>query len=318
MTNLKIILGCMNFGPQINENNALKMINFFTDEGYVELDSAYVYNGGDTERMLGNILNKTNKKNLSIATKVHPRITGRLDAESVSLQFNESLKRLKKDFIDILYFHFPDPETPIEEALEKANELYQQGKIKELGLSNFPAWMVVDICHLCINKNWLKPTVYQGMYNGLTRNVENELFLALRKFNIRFYAFNPLAGGLLTGKHIKYEDVPVEGRFSRLKSYRDRYWKENYFNAVNSIRTVCIKNEILPAEAAYRWLIHHSHLDGRLGDGVIIGASSISQLDKNLNNIKIGPLPAEIVEEFDIAWEAVKADAPPYFRFLTT
>ena len=82
--------------------------------------------------------------------------------------------------------------------------------------------MVVDIWHICKN-GWLQPTVYQGRYNGLSRNVELELFPAIRKLGIRFYAYNPLAGGMLTGKHLNYEELPQQGRFARLQSYRDRY-----------------------------------------------------------------------------------------------
>ena len=318
MNNSKFILGTMNFGPQVDSVSCLEMINRFTAEGYGELDSAYVYNGGETETILGEILNQADSKSISIATKVHPRITGKLDAEAVADQFRESLSRMNRSSVDILYFHFPDPETPIDSALEKVTELHQKGKIKELGLSNFPAWMVADICHICKKNGWLSPTVYQGMYNGLARNVENELFPALRKFRLRFYAFNPLAGGMLTGKHLKFDETPAPGRFARLQSYRDRYWKENYFKAINNIRAVCQENELEPAEAAYRWLAFHSQIDSSLGDGLIVGASSVEQLEKNMNYVKHGRLPEVVVTELNNAWQDVKADSPPYFRFFTS
>lgn len=314
---MKLVLGTMTFGPQVNENESQEMVKKFLSQEYTELDSAYVYNNGDTENILGSFLNNIENNKYSIATKVHPRITGKLNSEAITLQFNESLQRMNRDSVDILYFHFPDPVTPIESALEKCAELYQQGKFKELGLSNFPAWMVVDIWHLCEKIGCPKPTIYQGMYNGLCRNVEPELIPALRKLGIRFYAFNPLAGGMLTGKHQTFDETPQAGRFARLKSYRNRYWKEDYFTAVNTITQKCNEFEIKPAEAAYRWLIHHSKLDSQLGDGIIIGASSISQLDKNIEAALKGNLPQEVQDAFDIAWSKVITESPEYFKYFT-
>ena len=313
---MKLILGTMTFGPRLNENDSKDMVEHFIDKGYNELDSAFVYNNGDTERLLGTYLNDFNQSNFSIATKVHPRITGKLDSEAVTMQFEESLKRMNRKSVDILYFHFPDPVTPIESALERCAELHQEGKFKELGLSNFPSWQVVDIWHLCEKIGCPKPTIYQGMYNGLTRNVEQELFPALRKLGMRFYAFNPLAGGMLTGKYQNFDEIPQDGRFGRLKSYRNRYWKENYFNAVNVIVERCNDFNIDPAEAAYRWLIHHSKLDSSLGDGILIGASSIEQMNKNIEASLKGTLPIDIQDSFDAAWNISKYESPEYYRYF--
>jgi aflatoxin B1 aldehyde reductase len=314
---MKLILGTMNFGPQVNELESREMVERFISEGHKELDSAYVYNNGDTENILGSFLNNLDDNKYSISTKVHPRITGKLDSEAVILQFDESLKRMNRDSVDILYFHFPDPATPIESALEKCAELYDDGKFKELGLSNFPSWKVVDIWHLCDKIGCPKPTIYQGMYNGLCRNVEPELFPALRELGIRFYAFNPLAGGLLTGKHQKFNDTPQAGRFARLKSYRNRYWKQHYFDAVQEIANICNELEIKPAEAAYRWLIHHSLLDSEKGDAIIIGASNIFQLNNNMLTVSKGSLPKTILNAFDIAWSKVILESPEYFKYFT-
>jgi len=113
--------------------------------------------------------------------------------------------------VQIFYLHAPDNNTPIEETLKEVNNLHKEGKFDELGLSNYAAysslpskllfaltcafsWQVVDICHLCERNGWIKPTVYQGMYNVITRSIEAELFVAIRKFGLRFYVFNPLAG----------------------------------------------------------------------------------------------------------------------------
>lgn len=313
---LKLILGAMNFGPQVKQEDSQKMVEMFLRSENIEIDTAYVYNNGETDLILGNIFKNINRNQFSISTKIHPRITGKLDANAVYTQFFESLIRLKVDYVDILYFHFPDANTPIDGALEAMNELYLKGKIKEFGLSNFPAWMVVDIWHICKSNGWICPTVYQGRYNGLSRNVEKELFPALRKLGISFYAYNPLAGGMLTGKHHTFEEVPQQGRFARLQSYRKRYWKKSYFDAVNILTHVCKNNNIGPAEAAYRWLAYHSLLNKQFNDGIIVGASSIYQLDQNMGSINKGNLPLEVVDAFDEAWEEAKTDSPEYYNFF--
>lgn len=311
---MKIILGTMNFGPQLDLEASREMTESFLETGNRELDTAYVYNGGDTERYLGEIL--PGLDGYYLATKVHPRITGKLDRETILMEFNESLKRMKRESVNLLYFHFPDGKTPIDEALVTVKELYEQGKVKELGLSNYPAWQVVDIANKCEKIGCPRPTVYQGMYNALCRNVEPELFPAIRSLGMRFYAFNPLAGGMLTGKHHHFEDAPEPGRFARLESYRKRYWKQSYFDAVDEIRKACEAENIPMVEAAYRWLCNHSMLDAAKGDGILLGASKITQMTQNMEAAKKGVLPQSILDAMDAAWEIAKPDSPAYFKFI--
>ena len=311
---MKIVLGTMNFGPQLDLDSGREMTCSFLQTGFNELDTAYVYNGGDTEKYLGKIL--PDLKGYYLATKVHPRITGKLDRGTILMEFNESLKRMNRNKVDLLYFHFPDGNTPIGEALETVAELYEQGKVKELGLSNYPAWLVVDIWYKCEKYGCPKPTVYQGMYNALCRNVEQELFPAIRALGIRFYAFNPLAGGMLTGKHLHFEDAPEPGRFARLKSYRDRYWKQSYFNAVDKIRKACETEGVPMVEAAYRWLSNHSMMDASKGDGILLGASKINQMEQNMEAVKKGELPQSILDAMEGAWVIAKPDSPAYFKFF--
>lgn len=311
---MKIVLGTMNFGPQLDLEASRQMTESFLKTGFNELDTAYVYNGGDTERYLGEIL--PNLDGYYLATKVHPRITGKLDRETILMEFSESLQRMKRDSVDLLYFHFPDGKTPIDEALGTIKELYEQGKIKELGLSNYPAWQVMDIAYKCDKIGCPRPTVYQGMYNALCRNVEPELFPAIRSLGMRFYAFNPLAGGMLTGKHQHYEDAPEPGRFARLKSYRDRYWKQSYFEAVDAIKQACDIEGIPMVEAAYRWLVNHSQMEADKGDGILLGASRIEQMTQNMAAAQKGTLPQTILDAMNAAWEIAKPDSPAYFKFI--
>ncbi len=313
---MKIVLGTMNFGPQLDTEASREMVTGFLQTGNRELDTAYVYNGGSTETILGEILPSLEAECYEVATKVHPRITGRLDRETILMELTESLKRMKRDTVDLLYFHFPDGKTPIEEALETIKELHEQGKVKELGLSNYPAWQVIDIAYKCDKIGCPRPTVYQGMYNALCRNVEPELFPAIRSLGMRFYAFNPLAGGMLTGKHHHFEDAPEPGRFARLESYRKRYWKQSYFDAVDEIRKACETEGIPMVEAAYRWLAFHSCLDAAKGDGILLGASRLEQMTQNMAAVEKGELPQAILDAMDAAWEIAKPDSPAYFKFI--
>ena len=313
---MKIVLGTMNFGPQLDTVASREMVTAFLQTGNRELDTAYVYNGGDTERILGEILPNLDAGSYEVAAKVHPRITGKLDRDTIMMELNESLNRMKRDSVDLLYFHFPDGKTPIDEALETVAELHDKGVVKELGLSNYPAWQVIDIAYKCDRIGCPRPVVYQGMYNALCRNVEPELFPAIRSLGLRFYAFNPLAGGMLTGKHKHFEDSPEPGRFARLKSYRDRYWKQSYFDAVDEIKQACDAVGIPMAESGYRWLVNHSLMDAEKGDGILLGASRREQMTQNMQSAKKGMLPQTVLDAMDAAWEIAKPDSPAYFKFI--
>ena len=312
MSDVKLVLGTMTFGESVFNPVVRDFINEFLDAGYDELDTAYVYNDGLCERLLGEALTDI-KKPYKIATKINPRISGRLDGEAAYMQLNESLERMNRESVDTVFLHFPDPATPVVSVLSAMQDLYEQGKFKNLGLSNFPAWMVVDVWHICEKNGWVKPTVYEGIYNPLTRFAETELNAALSHFGMRFYAYNPLAGGLLTGRYAQFEEEPSDGRFTHRPNYQGRYWKKSYFEAVNLINEAAQKHGISIIEATYRWLAYHSMLNGDRGDAILIGASKLSHLQQNMNTVKAGPLPENVVDAFNKAWEITKVDSPAYF-----
>lgn len=312
MKNINLILGTMTFGESVFSPDVGAFINTFLDAGYDELDTAYVYNNGNCERLLGEVL-PTLKRPYKIATKVNPRISGRLDGEAAYKQVNESLERMNVPSVDTVFLHFPDPATPVESVLRAMNDLHQQGKYKELGLSNFPAWMVADVWHRCDKNGWVKPTVFEGIYNPLTRRAETELNDCLNAYGLRFYAYNPMAGGLLTGRYGKFEDAPTDGRFTHRPNYQNRYWKKSYFDAVEVIKAAAEQHGITTIEATYRWLAYHSMLNGERGDAILIGASKLGHLIQNMQAVKAGPLPADLADAFEQAWKISKADSPDYF-----
>ena len=165
------------------------------------------------------------------------------------------------------------------------------------------------------------------MYNCVTRAVEPELIPALRQLGMRFLAFNPLAGGVLTGKHAGRLADPDgasatgRGRFTQNAMYQDRFWREEYFDAIDTIAAACeaAGGGLTPASAALRWLYSHSALDGAEGDGVILGASSVAHLeDENLEAAAAAArgetLPEGVLAAMEEAWEVCTPATPPYAR----
>ena len=318
MMNLKInvpriILGTMNFGRQFDEAVADRMLGSFIDRGCKEIDTAYNYADGAAEEILGRVLTLERRKKVYLATKVNPLEGGGLRPESIVMQVDTSLRRLKANCVDLLYLHGPDAKTQIEVTLETCQKLHKEGKFRELGLSNYASWQVADIWHLCKKNGWVLPSVYQGMYNAITRDVEPELLPAIRNFGIRFYAYNPLAGGFLTGKYVRFSEEPREGRFKLQRAYLERYWKKSYFEALEIIRKASGQAGLSMTDAALLWILHGSFLRDQYHDGVIIAASTPEQWEANVKSLE-GELPAEVEEAVDRAWEKARPECPQYFR----
>jgi len=238
-------------------------------------------------------------------------------------QWAATEKNLGLKSIDLYYLHAPDHATPIEQTLEAVDKLHKAGHFRRFGLSNFSAWQVVEIYYICKAKGYILPTVYQGMYNFMTRDCERELFPALKRLNIAFYAYNPLAGGLLTGRY-KFEDLESQpiGRFfgnEWAQRYRDRYWKKENFTALEALQKT-VKEEYgdktTMAQVAIRWMLHHSQMSGTRNDAVIVGASNLPYLKENLGawDKAQGPLSEKVVKHMDAVWDATKHFCPPYFR----
>jgi aflatoxin B1 aldehyde reductase len=165
----------------------------------------------------------------------------------------------------------------------------------------------------------VRPTVFQAMYNAITRNIEPELVPACRRYGLDLVVYNPLAGGLFSGKIRSADLVPAEGRYSDTavsgRLYRDRYFRDATFRALQVVEGAVEKAGLTMIETALRWVMHHSALRIKDGnDGVIIGVSNIEQLDANLTDLEKGPLPEEVVNALDEAWAINKADSSVYWH----
>ncbi|WWC71804.1 uncharacterized protein I206_105763 [Kwoniella pini CBS 10737] len=321
----RIILGTMTFGPDESKGARItsldeykKHLDHLISKGYNEIDTARVYIGGAQESWTANAGYK--EKGLKIASKWYPNEAGAHKPEKVKEIVNKSLSELKTDKVDIYYLHAADRTTPFHETLKAINDLHKEGKFDTFAISNFTAAEVAEVCTICQYEGWVRPTLYQGMYNAVCRGAEPELLPVLRRFKIDWVVYNPIAGGLLSGKY-KSEEPPKDGRFgsnsSTGENYRKRYFRPAAFDALEVIEKAIKPHGLTMVETALRWCVHHSQLNlaNKGGnDGIIIGVSSFSQLESNLNDLEKGPLPDDVVKALDEAWLICKASAVPYWH----
>src|SRR6266478_3348283 len=281
-------LGYRGYGARVHDAaTAAAMLGAVLEFSHDQLDTCSVYGDGTCEQMLGDL---RAAERFGIATRipsgntpghVHSGNTRGHEPENLKRVFKESLARLKTGKVKIFYLVTPDSATPIESTLSAVKELHDEGLFEEFGVSNFSAWQVAEASEIAARQGWIRPSVYQGMYNAITRAVEPELFKCLGNYGIRFHAYNPLAGGAFSKSFGVSGAVAAGSRFdishAQGKLYRDRYWNDACLDALAEIRRSCGGYGLYAVSVALRWLIHRSQLTDERNDGVIIGASSLEQ-----------------------------------------
>jgi 1-deoxyxylulose-5-phosphate synthase len=308
--------GTMTFGSQANQEESTRMVDFCMDRGVNFFDTANAYNGGRAEEVLGTAL-EGRRSRVVLASKVgmkagEPEIPGGpaapLSRRAVLAHIEGSLRRLKTDYLDLYYLHMPDYATPLEETLEAMDEVVRSGKARHLGISNYAAWQVERVLWISEKKGYKAPMVSQPMYNLLARGIEQEYIAFCKAFGVSMMVYNPLAGGLLSGK--QHRERPIAGtRFDNNELYLNRYWHPAYFDAVDELRGVAERAGRSLVELALGWLLHHT-----AADGVILGASNIGQLRQNLDAFERGPLSPETAAECDAVWGNLRGVTPNYNR----
>jgi len=312
LTVSRACFGTMTFGSQVYEPTSIRMIDSCLDTGINFIDTANVYNQGLSETIVGKAL-KGRRNRVILASKVRGKMGEGPDESGLSKRamlraIDESLKRLETDHLDLYYLHQPDYAVPIEETLETMEQLVRQGKVRYPASSNYATWLV---CRMIWTpeKSSYKPTwITQPMYNLVARGIEQEYLPMTREYGISTVVYNPLAGGLLTGKQKK--QAPLAGtRFDKNQMYMDRYWHEAYFKSVDELLSVARATGRSPVSFALNWLLHHT-----AADCVILGASRLEQLEENLKALEEGPLPAEAVAACDQVWQQLRGVTPQYNR----
>lgn len=305
-----VSFGAMTFGDQVDtDDEARRMVDACLDAGITMFDTANSYTGGMSERMLGRVI-APHRDDVVIATKVgNPVGDGPTDSglsrASIVSSIDDSLRRLGTDRIDLFYFHLPDGSVPLGESLEAVNELAEQGKIRAFGVSNYPAWEICEQLWIAERDGFIPPTVVQSMYNLIARRIEDEYVGFAEHVGLATVIFNPLAGGLLTGKHRPGGEV-TEGRFSNPR-YRARYWNEEQFEAVEALSTIAEEAGTDLRDLALRWVLAQPVVTS-----VLVGASRFSQLEENLASLGRPPLDAEVMARCDEVWSSLRGVAPRY------
>lgn len=289
----ELCLGTMTFAGQCNEETSIRIMDRAADAGVTFVDTADIYplpadpdTAGRTEEVVGRWLAQSNRRQkFVLATKCRMRVghgpnDHGLSRRHILAACEASLKRLKTDVIDLYYAHSPDPETPIEETLRAFDDLVRSGKVRYVGCSNFAAWQTALALGVSERNGLARFDCVQPRYNLLYREMETELLPLCRDQGLGVAIYNPIAGGLLSGKHDKSGGPTPGTRFTLGASgelYRDRYWQDSQFEAVSRLKAYFDGRGISLPQAAVAWTL------GR--DGItssIIGASHPDQLAPTL------------------------------------
>jgi aryl-alcohol dehydrogenase-like predicted oxidoreductase len=302
-----IALGTMNFGKRTPERESERIIARALERGVTVFDTANAYNEGASERILGRVI-KGARDRVQIATKVgFGRVAGKpegLSRAAILRAIDESLARLGTDHVDIYYLHVPDHATPIEESLAAMEELRAAGKIRELGVSNYAAWQILEMIDLSREGRGPRPAISQIMLNLLIRQVEVEYLSFTRKYSIHNTIYNPLAGGLLTGRHARTGETEKGSRFEKNRMYKGRYWSDRFFDLVDAYREVAEAEGMSLVDLSYAWLAHHPDVDS-----ILVGPASVEHLDAAIDACKKSLSPDAIARIDAIHLAHVGTDA---------
>jgi aryl-alcohol dehydrogenase (NADP+) len=284
----RLALGTATFGGQCDEQTSVAILDRADDLGIHLIDTADKYpigstwqSAGASEAILGRWL-KGRRDRFVLATKVHGRTGPRawdqgLSRRHVVSAVEESLRRLQTEWIDLYQLHRPDPATPIEETLSALDDLVHSGKIRYVGCSNFLAYQVARTLGKSESNGWVRLAAVQPRYNLLFRQHERELLPLCREERLGVLAYNALAGGLLTGKHSHDESTVAGTRFAEpgvAGLYRDRYWTDDAFAAVERIRGLAAAAGLEMPVLATAWLLARPGVTS-----VILGATRPEHLE---------------------------------------
>jgi aryl-alcohol dehydrogenase-like predicted oxidoreductase len=213
-----ICIGTMNFGSPTPEDEAARIIDHALDAGITFFDTANSYNAGESEAVIGRALIASGRRHeMVLATKAHfPTGPGPNDRGNSRLHLlracEDSLRRLKTDYIDLYQMHRPDPSTPIEETLAALSDLVRQGKVRYVGCSTHPAWRVMEALMVSELRGFVRYVSEQPPYNLLDRRIENELVPLCQAHGLAIIPWSPLAQGVLAGRYHDAAQIPADSR----------------------------------------------------------------------------------------------------------
>ncbi len=295
----EICLGTMTFAGQSDEATSVRILDRAFERGVTFIDTADAYpippdpeTAGRSEEVIGRWLAAASgrRHQIVLATKCRIRVGHGPNDQGLSRRHilsacDASLRRLQTDSIDLYQAHMPDPETPIDETLRAFDDLVRSGKVRYAGCSNYPAWQLALATSTSDRHGWARYDCVQPRYNVLYREIENELLPLCRDQAVGVIVYNPLAGGLLTGKHRPESGPESGGRFTLGATgdlYRDRYWHTVQFEAVEGLKSYCQGRGWNLATASVAWVLEQSGITS-----AIVGASRPEQLEATLDGTQL-------------------------------
>ena len=317
----EVCLGTMTFGNQADQDTSFAIMDV-ADEAEVNFfDAADVYPlGGDltmvgrTEEIVGTWLKKRNARDrIVLATKCrgrmgpHPNDEG-LSRRHVIAACEASLRRLGTDYIDLYQVHGPDPETPIEETLRALDSLVQSGKVRYIGCSNFPAWRLADALWTSSAHGLARFDCDQPRYNLAFRMIEDEIVPLCQAHGVGIIAYNPLAGGVLTGRYRGIRTAQEGTRFTLNRAgelYRKRYWNDEILDVADRLAGFVEGRGKALVHVALAWVLAQPGITS-----AIVGASRPEQLRESL----VGTttiLDEEEAAACDDAWFSLPRERDP-------
>jgi aryl-alcohol dehydrogenase-like predicted oxidoreductase len=311
----RLVLGTMTFGDTVDEAAAGLMLDTARDAGVTWIDTANAYVGGTTETMLGRLL-AGRRDQVVLASKAgmpHADAGGLPPLSAVALRASveASLRRLGTDRLDLFYLHQPDRLTPLDETLSTVASLVAEGKVLSLGVSNYAAWQIGDVERVADAVGAPRPVVAQQLCNLVARRLDDEYLEFASVHRIETMVYNPLGGGLLTGRH-RFDERPTDGRFgdsALAEMYTKRYWDAGLFAAIDRLSDVAAEAGVTLVELALRWVAYRPEVGS-----VLLGGSRASQLRDNVAAVAAGPLPDDVVAACDEVGRSLRGPMPPYAR----
>lgn len=299
-------LGCNNFGPRLDLEATRRVVHRALDVGVNFFDNADVYGNGASEKMLGEVLG-ARRKDVLIASKFGMAMDkeGKLSGASrgyIIRAVEDSLSRLKTDWLDLYQLHVPDQKTPIAETMRALDDLVKQGKVRAIGCSNLPAWQVIEANFTAAANGGAQFVSCQEEYSLLVRDIEGELLPAMQKHQLSLLPYRPIAGGYLTGKYKRNEPLPEGARLSSaaMKRFADRFMTLANWDKLEKLEAFAKESGRSLLDIAFGWLASKPFIPS-----VIAGASTPEQVDANCKAVTCGLKPEEVAKV-----EAIFAAAP--------
>lgn len=287
-----LCLGTMNFGDRTPPEEAYEIVDVALERGVNFVDTADVYNGGRSEEIVGEALERNGRRDeVVLATKVHNPMSADVNDRGNSRRHilagcDASLRRLRTDWIDLYQIHRPQGEIPIDETLRALDDLVRAGKVRYFGTSTFAAWQVVEALWASKELGIHRFVTEQPPYNLLDRRIERELLPMARTFGIGVIPWSPLGMGILTGKYAYGQKPSAETRFAqeetRTSDVRQARWNREAFEVVAQLRPLADEKGCSMSQLAIAWCLARPGISS-----VIIGPRTLEQLEDNLGALDV-------------------------------